>query len=80
VPAAVGLPGPISDAAPLRGGDTASPWDDTGDRTGDGERLAVADKLMNCAASRSVSACSACTTSAKEMKDKRRGSCVSSDA
>ena len=75
---------PLGDAVPLVGGDALMPYDDTGDLTGEGERLAVAERLINCRLSlepnvscRSCSTCSACTTSANEMKLKRRGSVIS---
>jgi len=67
----VGLPGargplgdaaskPLTDVAPLVGGDALNPCEDAGDRTGDGERFAVVvDRLMRCMASLLFSACSA---------------------
>jgi hypothetical protein len=50
----MGLPGdrvrPLSvslgDAAPLVGGDALIPCDDTGDLTGDGERLAAVEERL----------------------------------
>lgn len=89
-----GLPGervrecskPFSDGAPLVGGDAVLPCDESGDRTGDGERLAEVEfRLMNWMPSAgpndslSFSTCSACTTSAKEMKLRRLTSSVSRD-
>lgn len=91
-----GLPGDLvrprstilGDAAPLVGGDALIPCDEAGDLTGEGERLAVDDRLINCKASPelapnisclSCSTCSACTTSANEMKLNLRGSVMSND-
>jgi hypothetical protein len=73
----------FGEAAPLVVG-----GEDAADLTGEADRFAVDDRLINCRASFDVtpntsclscSTCSACTTSAKEMKLKRRGSAVSSE-
>lgn len=73
----------LGEAAPLVVG-----GEDAADRTGEGDRFAVDERLINCRASVDVapstsclscSTCSACTTSANEMKLKRRGSAVSSE-
>jgi hypothetical protein len=78
--------GDLGDAAPLVGGDALKACEGAGDHTGDGDRFAVDDRLMNCSASPdaelnssclSLSICSAWTTSAKLMKLSLRGSVMS---
>jgi hypothetical protein len=73
----------LGEAAPLVVG-----GEDAADRTGEGDRFAVDERLINCRASVDVapntsclscSTCSACTTSANEIKLRRRGSAVSSE-
>ena len=70
--------------APLVGGLGPAPWLDVGERTGDGDRLRV-EEARECevrcnwlrASEGRPAVCSAWTTSAKEMNDRRRGSVVS---
>lgn len=73
----------------LVGGLVSGPWLDTGDRMGEGERLTVVGRDVRPARwmlSRDPAMptpagglCSACTTSANEMKDSRRTSEESKD-
>lgn len=79
---------PLMDPDLLVGGDVSGPWDEIGDLIGDGERLMPAElrevNPARCIESRLPAAapwapCSACTTSAKEMKLRRRTSEESSE-
>lgn len=73
---------PLKDGAILVGGDVPNPWEDVGDRKGDGDRFCTAEleekeatgKQSRLVASSLASACSALTTSANDMKLKRRTS------
>ena len=78
---------PLPEVETLVGGDVLRPCEDTGDRSGEGDRgmevkpevprmpVAWLESLL----SPSWAACSECTTSAKEMKLRRRISDVSKD-
>jgi hypothetical protein len=73
---------PLIDADLLFGVEEPNPWDETGDRMGDGD-LCPEDREVRpamCNGSRPLecSACSDCTTSANEMKLSRRTSALSS--
>ena len=71
----------------LVGGLVSGPWLDTGDRMGEGERFIAEGRdvrPVRCMLSRELAMppaglCSACTTSANEMKDRRRTSAESRD-
>lgn len=73
---------PLKDVEILVGGEVPNPWDDVGDRKGDGDRFCTAEleekeatgKQSRAVASSLASACSALTTSANDMKLKRRTS------
>ena len=78
---------PFTDPDLLFGGDVSGPCEDMGDLIGDGDRLAFIDvnevRPARCIDSRlpagpAPGPCSACTTSANEMKLNRRTSLVSS--
>ncbi len=79
---------PLTDPDLLFGGDVSGACEDTGDLIGEGERLTPMEakdvKPARCIESRLPVAspggpCSACTTSANEMKLKRRTSVESND-
>lgn len=78
---------PLIEPDLLVGGEVSAPWDEMGERMGDGERLTPADEREvrpgMCTDSRLLAAipwdCSAWTTSAKEIKLRRRTSAESRD-
>lgn len=72
----------LGEADPLVVGEVPKPTEETGDRTGDGERFTLSTRDVRPATYIEslfpvCSACSDCTTSAKEMKLSRRTSAES---